>query len=148
MRSVDLEELSINLTHDSINTFELKQMEHRRRSAVRTHNASGTVIGSSNNRLDDICHFEARRTNSNPNTRRKTTPNCDMCSTTEWRKHKQGRSTSGNVSVISFYNVVTVLTANLAVGLKHGEPDLVYATTLTPTNTRKYWLANLAANIS
>lgn len=38
--------------------------------------------------------------------------------------------------------------AKLAVGLKHGEPDLVHATTLTPTNTRKYWLANLAANIS
>lgn len=38
--------------------------------------------------------------------------------------------------------------ANLAVGLKHGEPDLVYATTLTPPKARKYWLANLAANIS
>lgn len=50
--------------------------------------------------------------------------------------------------MISFSNVVTVQMPILAVGLKHGEPDLVYAMTVAPTNTRKYWLANLAANIS
>lgn len=32
-------------------------------------------VGSSNNSLGYICHFEAVTTNSNPNTRRKTTPN-------------------------------------------------------------------------
>lgn len=71
-----------------------------------------------------------------------------MCSITKLLKHKQGRSTSGHLSVVSFYHGVTVLMANPAVGPKHGEPDLVHATSPTATNTRKCWLANLAASIS
>lgn len=48
-----------------------------------------------------------------------------MCSTTKLQKHKQGRWTRGNSSVISFYNRVTVLMPKLAAGRKLGEPDLV-----------------------